>query len=204
MLRKTTLKKINDWIEEGFEKRTNQQSKACCDSFLNAWAILKEHAPKKYKDFSLLVEKYNQGEDTYDWSAWIWEVLAELELIGQEDPECLAHRIEFIEAFLNRFPKTSDEELMEYLQRNLIKTHFLMGNDEAGEKAVANFYKKLDYSVWGYIEWGDALMKRNEQRNKATYQKILEIYKKGLNLEDDEAFLDILKERVAQIESKLG
>lgn len=199
MLRKTTLQDINNWISEGFEKRNQEASKECCDYFLKAWDSLHKNAPKKTTDFSELVEKYNQGEDDYDWGGWIWEVGEELGVAGKHHPECLEHRIEFIEAFKTRFPNTSDEELMEYLQRTLIKTNFLIGKDEAGEQAVTDFYKKIDYSVWGYIEWADALVARVESPDKALYEKALTIYEKGLTLDDDEEFMDILKERIQLI-----
>ena len=200
MLRKTTLKKINNLINEGFEKKSAAASKECCDHFIKAWETLHEHAPKKYKDFSLLVEKYNQGADDYDWGAWIWEVVEELGMAGKDHPECMEHRIEFIEAFKTRFPETSDEELMEYLQRTLIKTHFLIGNDAEGKTAVDDFYKKIDYSVWGYIEWGDALIKRVKEPSKTIYAEALDIYKKGLELDDDEEFIDTLKGRIRKVE----
>ena len=200
MLKKTTLKKINNWISEGYEKRNEDASKECCDYFMKAWAALYKNAPKSIKDFTLLVEKYNQDETDYDWGGWIWEVGEELGIAGKHHPECMEDRIEFIEAFKERFSKTSDEELMEYLQRTLIKTNFLMGNDNAGEKAVNNFYKQIDYSVWGYIEWGDALINRAINPSKAVYQQALTIYQKGLDLEDDEAFMDVLRERIERVE----
>lgn len=200
MLRKTTLKKINNWINEGFEKRNADDSKECCAYFMKAWDSLHKNAPESYQDFSLLVEKYNQGEENYDWGGWIWEVGEELGIAGKDHPECMEHRIEFIEAFKIRFPETADEELMEYLQRTLIKTHFLIGNDAAGEQAVKDFYAKIDYSVWGYIEWGDALVKRTTTPTKEIYETVLNIYQKGLTLEDDEEFLDILKERIKKVE----
>lgn len=200
MLRKNTLKKINHWIAEGFEKRNAEDSKACCTYFMKAWETIHENAPKSIKDFSLLVERYNQNEDNYDWGGWIWEVGEELGVAGKKHPECLEHRIEFIEAFKSRFPETTDEELMEYLQRTLIKTYFLMGNDRAGKQAVKDFYAKNDYSVWGYIEWADALLKRVKNPTKVAYANALAIYKKGLTLQDDEEFMDILKNRIKKIE----
>ncbi len=203
MLRKTTIKKINNWITEGFEKRNEAASKECCDYFLKAWDALHEHVPKSYRDFSLVVEKYNQEETDYDWGGWIWEVGEALGDAGKHHPECLTHRITFIEAFKTRFPETADEELMEYLQRTLIRTNFLVGNEEAGEQAVKDFYEKIDYSVWGYIEWGDALIKRVATPSKAIYEKALHIYEKGLGLDDDEEFLDILKNRIARIRQKI-
>ena len=201
-MRKTTIKKINNWINTGFEKRNEEASKECCDYFLKAWEHLAQHAPEEIKDFSLLVEEYNQDTNDYDWGGWIWEIGEELGVAGQQHPECMEHRIEFVEAFRTRFPETSDEELMEYLQRTLIKTHFLTGNDEAGEKAVADFYKKIDYSVWGYIEWGDALLTRIEKPTKAIYEQALTIYRRGLGLDDDPEFMDILKERITRVEQK--
>ena len=200
MLETTTLKEINNWISEGFEKRNEEDSKACCNHFIKAWEILHKNAPESYQDFMLLVEEYNGGEEDYDWGGWIWEVGEELGLAGKEHPECLEHRIEFIEAFKTRFPETSDESLMEYLQRTLIKTNFLIGNDEAGTQAVKDFYEKIDYSVWGYIEWADALIKREAAPTKAVYENALAIYKKGLNLDDDPEFLDTLKARIKKIE----
>ncbi|MEM1124283.1 MAG: hypothetical protein AAGJ18_27845 [Bacteroidota bacterium] len=118
--------------------------------------------------------------------------------------ECLSNRIVFIEAFKTRFPATSDEELLEFLQRSLIKTHFLMGNDEAGEQAVQDFYPQYDYSVWGYIEWADALLKREPSPTEETYQSALMVYQKGLLLEDDEEFMDLLQRRIEKIESVLA
>ncbi|GEM_PF-1443023 len=203
MFKKTTIKKINNWITEGFEKRSEEASKECCDYFLKAWDALHKNAPKSYRDFSLLVEKYNQDEADYDWGGWIWEVGEELGNAGKHHPECLEHRIEFIESFKTRFPETSDEELMEYLQRTLIRTNFLLKKDEAGEQAVKDFYKKIDYSVWGYIEWGDALIKRVAVPSKAIYEQVLNIYEKGLGLDDDEEFMDILKSRITRIQQKM-
>ncbi len=200
MLKQTTLKKINNWITEGFEKRNEEDSKACCDYFIKAWEALHENAPESYQDFTLLIEKYNQGAEDYDWGGWIWEVGEELGVAGKAHPECMEHRIEFIESFKARFPETSDEELMEYLQRTLIKTNFLIGKDEAGEQAVKDFYEKIDYSVWGYIEWADALIKREEKPVKAVYENALAIYKKGLGLDDDPEFLDTLKARIKKAE----
>ncbi len=199
MLKTTTIKKINNWITEGFEKR-NADSKECCTYFIKAWDALHENAPTAIKDFSLLVEQYNQGEEDYDWGGWIWEVGEELGIAGKEHPECMEHRIEFIEGFKSRFPETSDEELMEYLQRTLIKTYFLMGNDRAGKQAVKDFYAKIDYSVWGYIEWADALIKRVDNPTKVAYTNALTIYKKGLTLDDDEEFMDTLKNRIKRVE----
>lgn len=203
MLKKTTIKKINNWITKGFEKRSEEASKECCDYFLKAWKELSEKAPKSYLDFNLLVEKYNQDEADYDWGGWIWEVGEELGNAGKHHRECLDHRIEFIQAFKTRFPETSDEELMEYLQRTLIKTNFSLGNDAEGEAAVKAFYEKIDYSVWGYIEWGDALIKRLTKPSKAIYEKVLNIYEKGLGLDDDEEFMDILKNRIARVQQKI-
>lgn len=200
MLKKTTLKAINNWITEGFEKRNAEDSKACCTYFIKAWEAIHENAPESIKDFSLLVEKYNQGEEDYDWGGWIWEVGEELGVAGKEHPECMDHRIEFIEAFKTRFPETSDEELMEYLQRTLIKTYFLMRNDRAGKEAVKDFYAKIDYSVWGYIEWADALIKRVENPTNVAYENALTIYRKGLTLDDDEEFMDTLKNRIQRVE----
>jgi len=200
MLEKTTLRKINNWITEGFEKRNEEDSKACCDYFIKAWEALHENAPESYQDFTLLIEEYNQGEEDYDWGGWIWEVGEELGVAGKEHPECMEHRIEFIQAFKTRFPETSDEELMEYLQRTLIKTNFLIGKDEAGEQAVKDFYEKIDYSVWGYIEWADALIKRTAEPSKAVYENALAIYQKGLGLDDDPEFLDTLKARIKKVE----
>ena len=196
MLRKTTLKKINDWIDAGFERRSEEASQECCDYFLKAWETLAQNAPKKYKDFNLLIEKYNEGKDHHDWSGWIWEVVEELGIAGTQRKQCLEHRIEFIEAFQKRFPETSDAELMEYLQRSLIKTHFLLDNEEAGEAAVKNFYEKFDYSVWGYIEWGDAILKKSKKPSKKSYEKAIGIYQRGLKLKDDAEFLAILEARI--------
>ena len=204
MLKKASIKKINNWITEGFEKRSEEASKECCNYFLQAWQELHDHAPKSYRDFSVLVEKYNQDEADYDWGGWIWEVGEELGTAGKHHPECLEHRIEFIQAFKTRFPATSDEELMEYLQRTLIKTNFLLGHDEAGEQAVKDFYAKIAYSVWGYIEWGDALVKRIKTPTEAIYEQVLGIYEKGLGLDDDEEFLDILKGRIARIRQRIN
>ena len=92
---------------------------------------------------------------------------------------------------------------MEYLQRTLIRTNFLLERDEAGKKAVEDFYKKIDYSVWGYIEWGDALIKRVATPSKEIYEKALDIYKRGLMLDDDEEFMDILKNRIARTQQKI-
>ena len=92
---------------------------------------------------------------------------------------------------------------MEYLQRTLIRTNFLLERDEAGEKAVEDFYKKIDYSVWGYIEWGDALIKRAKTPPREVYEQALSIYQKGLGLDDDEEFKDILKNRIARIQQKI-
>lgn len=204
MLRKTTIKQINNWITEGFEKRNESASKECCDYFLKAWDTLRKHVPKSYLDFSLVVEKYNQDEADYDWGGWIWEVGEELGNAGKHHPECLEHRIEFIEEFKIRFPETADEELMEYLQRTLIRTNFLLGKDEVGEAAVKIFYKKIDYSVWGYIEWGDALIKREKTPSTAVYKQALGIYERGLGLDDDEEFMDILKNRITHIQQKIA
>ncbi|MEM1120040.1 MAG: hypothetical protein AAGJ18_06295, partial [Bacteroidota bacterium] len=178
-MRKTILQEINQQITKGFEERQADKAKECCQSFLKAWKILQKNAPESVKDFTILVEKYNQGEADYDWGGWIWEVVEELGVAGKIYPEYMEHRIEFIKGFKARFPETEDTELMEYLQRNLIKTHFLMGNDRAGEKAVKDFYKKIDYSVWGYIEWADALLKREIEPSKAIYQRASAIYQKG-------------------------
>ncbi len=203
MLKKTTIKKINNWITEGFEKRSEDASKECCDYFLKAWDALHEHVPKSYQDFSLVVETYNKDEADYDWGGWIWEVGEELGNAGKHHRECLVHRIEFIEAFKTRFPETSDEELMEYLQRTLIRTNFLLERDEAGAKAVKDFYEKIEYSIWGYIEWGDALIKRVAAPSKEIYEKALSIYEKGLSLDDDEEFMDILKNRITRTQQKI-
>ncbi len=203
MLRKSTLKKINDWIEAGFEKRSEEASQACCEYFLKAWETLHKHAPKKYKNFSLLVEKYNEGKGDYDWSGWIWEVAEELGIAGKHHSEYLEHRIKFIESFQKRFPETSDMELMEYLQRILIKTHFLLGEEATGEAAVKDFYKKFNYSVWGYIEWGDAILKNAKNPSRKVNEKVISIYRKGLKLKDDEEFLAILKDRIEKVEKQM-
>jgi len=203
MLKKTTIQKINNWITTGFEKRNEEATKECCDYFLKAWEALHDHVPEPYQDFSLVVAEYNQDEADYDWGGWIWEVGEELGNAGKHHPECLVHRITFIEAFKNRFPETSDEELMEYLQRTLIRTNFLLEKDEAGEKAVKDFYEKIDYSVWGYIEWGDALIKRVTAPSKEIYEQAIHIYEKGLGLDDDEEFMDILKNRIARIQQRI-
>ncbi|MEM6317883.1 MAG: hypothetical protein AAF960_09440 [Bacteroidota bacterium] len=203
-MKKTVIRHINQRIAEGYEKRNNGDTKACCDHFLNAWKMLKETAPKDVQDFSQLVEAYNKDEADYDWGGWIWEIGEALGTAGQDDSECLAHRIEFIEAFKTRFPATSDEELLEFLQRSLIKTHYLMGNDEMGEQAVRDFYQQYDYSVWGYIEWADALLKRKPSPTEETYQQVLAVYRKGVSLEDDEEFMDILQRRIEKVESILA
>ena len=96
---------------------------------------------------------------------------------------------------MKRFPDTTDEDLIEFLQRNLIKSNFILGNDEEGAEAVAVFYQSFPESVWGYIEWGDALLKRIPADKVAA----LAIYKKGLTLKDDPDYLDVLKRRIRKV-----
>lgn len=190
-MKETSIQKINTLIEKGFEKRSSTDSKACCNSFLLAWEELIKNAPAEYTDFATLVADFNQG-DGYDWFGWIWDICEELETASAEHQECQTERLQFIHAFMQRFPDTTDEDLIEFLQRNLIKTNFILGKDEEGKEAVATFYQFFPDSVWGYIEWGDALLKRNPMDKEAA----LAVYKKGLVLKDDPDYLDVLKRRI--------
>jgi len=177
-MKETSIQKINTLIAKGFEERASANSKSCCDSFLLAWGELVNNAPTDYTDFAALVADFNQG-DGYDWFGWIWDICEELETASSDHKECLTERLQFIQAFRKRFPDTTDEDLIEFLQR----------------KAVATFYQSFPDSVWGYIEWGDALLKRTPTDKEAA----LAIYKKGLTLKDDPDYLDILKRRIRKV-----
>ena len=193
-MKETSIQKINTLIAKGFEERASTNSKSCCDFFLLAWEELVSNAPTDYTDFAALVADFNQG-DGYDWFGWIWDICEELETASSDHKECLTERLQFIQAFRKRFPDTTDEDLIEFLQRNLIKTNFILGNDKEGAEAVATFYQSFPDSVWGYIEWGDALLKRTPTDKEAA----LAIYKKGLTLKDDPDYLDILKRRIRKV-----
>ncbi len=193
-MKETSIQKINSLIEKGFEERSAADSKACSNTFLLAWEELVTHAPPAYTDFSALVAAFNQGEG-YDWFAWIWDICEEFETASADNQECLTERLQFIDAFMQRFPDTTDEDLIEFLQRNLIKTNFLLGKDVEGAEAVTTFYQFFPDSVWGYIEWGDALLKRTPVDKEAA----LAIYRKGLTLKDDPDYLDVLKRRIRKM-----
>jgi len=198
-MKKTAITTINDYIAKGLEERTTNNAKACSSTFLAAWQELLAAAPASYTDYTTLVADFNSDGEAYDWYAWVWDVCEELDLASRTSPECVEERLLFIESFKARFPDTDDEDLQEFLQRNLIKSNFLLYKQAEGEQAVADFYEQFPFSVWGYIEWGDALLNRKEKPSPADLATILSVYKKGLTLEDDPDYMDILKRRIKQI-----
>ena len=202
MISKNTQLKIDNWIKKGFRYKYAKESLKCCQSFLAAWNILQESIAGEVKDFTRLTELQPLEESNYDWNGWVWEIIESLDTASKQYPESLQQSLEFIDSFLQRFPNTSDVDLMERLQRLLIKTHFLLTNDAEGVQAVKNYYKKYPYAVWGYIEWGDALLKRTTTPDTKLYEQVLKIYQKGLNLNDDPDFIDILKGRIARLKKK--
>jgi len=198
-MKKSAITTINDYIAKGLEERTADNPQACSSSFLSAWRELLTAAPAAYTDYNSLVADYNSDGDAYDWYAWVWDVCEELELASRTSPDCIEERLQFIESFQTRFPDTEDEDLQEFLLRNLIKSYFLLGKQAEGEQAVAKFYQQFPYSVWGYIEWGDALLNRAEKPSSETLEIVLSIYKKGLTLDDEEDYMDILKRRIKKL-----
>ena len=198
-MKKSAIKIINNYIAKGLEERTADNPQACSSSFLAAWTELLDAAPTAYTDYMALVADYNMERDAYDWYAWVWDVCEELELASRTSPNCMEERLQFIESFQTRFPDTEDEDLQEFLLRNLIKSYFLLGKQAEGEQAVAQFYQQFPHSVWGYIEWGDALLDSSENPSPEELEKILAIYKKGLRLEDDADYMDILKRRIKRL-----
>ena len=202
MLTSSAINKINKLIETGYENRQSSTSETGSALFLKAWEFLAEFAPETYRDFTEVVAAYNQNEDAYDWNGWIWEVVEELGHGAEDSTLNLDKRLHFIESFQERFPETSDESLMEYLQRFLIKTYFLLHRDAEGTAAVEAFYNRFDYSVWGYIAWADALLQRTETPTEMDKLRALEIYKQGLTVQDDPEFLDILQNRIEKLENQ--
>lgn len=197
-MKKSAISTINEYIEKGLAER-DTDSKACSAHFLTAWMELLAATPATYTDFITLIEAYNTDEASYDWYAWVFDICEEYELLSHDRPESIEQRLQFIESFNTRFPDTEDEDLQEFLLRNLIKSYFLLGKDVAGEQAVVKFYQQFPHSVWGYIEWGDALLTRTEHPSPEEVATILAIYKKGLKLEDDSDFMDILKRRIRKV-----
>ena len=177
-MKKSAITTINQYITKGLEERIASNSKACSTSFLAAWNELVATAPTAYTDYTTLVADYNSDGEAYDWYAWVWDICEELDLASQTSSECIEERLHFIESFKARFPDTEDEDLQEFLQRNLIKSYFLLNKQAAGEQAVADFYEQFPYSVWGYIEWGDALLNRKEKHSPAELATILLFIKK--------------------------
>jgi len=198
-MKKSAITTINEYIAKGLEERATDNSSSCSSSFATAWKELLAAAPATYTDYTALVADYNSDGDAYDWYAWVWDVCEELELASRTSPNCIGERLQFIESFKARFPDTEDEDLQEFLQRNLIKSYFLLHKQAEGEQAVANFYQQFPYSVWGYIEWGDALLNRTENPSPEELGTILSIYKKGLTLDDEQDYMDILKRRIEKL-----
>ena len=194
-MKSTSIKNINALIEKGYADRESENAAACCRAFLTAWKELQEAAPVTYTDFSELVADYNQDGTSYDWLGWIWDVCDAIDPTNSDQNDCLLDRLQFINEFKKRFPDTTDIDLLEFLQRALIKTNFLLGKEEEGQEAVEDFYQLFPNSVWGYIEWGDALLKK-ETPTDATKELALTIYKKALVLKDDPDYMDVLKRRI--------
>jgi len=125
-MNQATIEKINKHIEEGISKKEKENPIGGSFAFLEAWKLLADHVPTTNSDFLKVVDSYNGDGESYDWYAWIWEVCGALEQAGDIHKACLRDRLHFIDAFKKRFPATTDEDILECLQRHLIKTNFLL------------------------------------------------------------------------------
>ena len=202
-MNKENITNINNYIKKGIAKKEKDNPIGASFAFFEAWEELSTHAPRVHQDYQQVIEAYNQGEDDYDWYAWIWEIGEVLEQAGAIHKDCLKDRLQFIQAFKKRFPATTDADILECLQRHLIKTYFLLKDDAAGEKAVQQFYQQFPDSVSGYMDWADTLLQRAIPPTVLDHRAALAIYEKGVKIEDDADFIDILKERIEETKEAL-
>lgn len=153
--------------------------------------------------------KINPNDKTLDYldrqysgSFFIRNVCQDLEIelhnAGLQDPSYFEKRIVYCREFCDFFPE-EDELILHNMRRAIASSYAKLGKYEQADREFKQLVQDYPHNPWAYIAWGDSYYFGNED-----YKRARDLYTKGLAIAKDEFDMEVLEERLEDLESAMG
>lgn len=189
-----SMEQMDDLIEDGYDHLADSDPVVTCDLWLKVWEALKYRFKPSFKSLDYLDSQYG---GSFFVSNFCQELEMELHNSGLKDSIYFEKRIQFCREFCDYFPE--ETELIHNMKRAIAESYEKLHDYEKAESEFKRLVEEFPDNPWGYIGWGDMFFMGHVK----DYYRSQELYKKGLEIAKDKSDIEIVQERLEDLESEL-
>lgn len=142
---------LEELIPQGYQLLQAQQTVAACDTWLTAWAIVRQLARPELRSPADLNDAYGLTYSVDDWSV---DLVWELGNAGFNNPAYSEHQLRVSRECLELFPEQIADTVVN-LMRAQGEALWRLGRRREAEATYAALVERLPDEGWVYIGWSD-------------------------------------------------
>lgn len=189
------MEQMSNLYNRGFDYLDKRDPISACDTWLKVWEVIKDRSEPKFQTLDHLDEHY---KGSFFIRNFCQDLETELHNAGLRNPAYFEKRITYCREFCDIFPKES-ELIIHNMRRSIAESYGKLGDYKKMESEFNKLVQDFPDNPWGYIGWGDMYF----LEQKKDYHKARELYEKGVVVAKDNYDLDVVKERIEDLEQNL-
>jgi len=148
-----SVERLDEWMEDGYERLWGGDCVGACDRWLEVWAHLRPRLRPEMRTVEATASVFTAGEPVYN---WIQDLVLELTNAAQDDPRYAEHGRQLCHAVLAQFPDEGGLFRINF-RADLGEFLYLLGEDEAGEQMLRELIRDYPESAAGYARLAEVL-----------------------------------------------
>lgn len=189
--------RLDDLMQEGYRLLDAGQRTVACDTWLEAWQLIKELVTPDMRTAMAFDATYSTMQSVFNWAS---DLEMELGNAGLDDPAYHEHRVRYVREFLARFPDVDANRHVSF-RRAEAEALWQLGKQAEAETVYRALVDAFPDEGWAYIGWSDEYYLW--RRRAKDYEKGEAILLQALKQPDLEDRRDVL-DRLASLYEKSG
>lgn len=189
-----SMEQMGDLINRGYDFLAKNNSASACDTWLKVWDAIKVRMKPEFKSLHELDEHYR---GSFFVSNFCQDLEMELHNAGIRDSTYFEKRITYCREFCDYFPE--ELEMFFNMRRAIGESYADLDQYGKAESEFEKLVQEFPNNPWGYISWGDIFFIVGK---RSDYKRAKELYEKALSVAKDKSDVDIIKERIVNLQEE--